>query len=184
MIIENEERFLALARGEAYAPAELAGLSLDELRVKAWHELEWFLQPAEGVGDLLLYPDRPRAGESGQSLFDCALRGGQLSPLDDAGAPLIRTCGSEDPDCFGYNDPPAAAAIAAALEVVDPQSWPALLPRRAELLRQAAAELSESEAAEIAADELQFAEDAFAVLRHAYRDATARRFGVACEYSM
>ena len=199
IIIENEERHLAEAKGEAYTPAALAGLSTDQLREtlgrwnwancsysldKAWPELEWFLQPAEGQGDLLLYPPRPRTGAAGQTLLDKALHGGQPSPRDASGAPLIRTCGSPDEDCFGYNDPPTAAAIDAALQAIDPHQWNELVPRRAALLRKAAPDLLEGEAADIAAQELELAQDAFRVLRQAYRDATARGFGVACEYSL
>jgi hypothetical protein len=199
MIIENEERHLAEAKGLAYRPEALALLSIDQLREtlgrwnwanwsysldKAWSELEWFLQPAEGQGDLLLYPPRPRVGEASQTLLDKALHGGQPSPRDGSGAPLIRTCGSPDEDCFGYNDPPTAAAIDGVLQAIDPGQWNEPLARRAALHRQAASDLLEDEVAEIADQELEFARDAFRILRQVYRDAADRGFGVACEYSL
>jgi hypothetical protein len=149
---------------------------------KAWYELDWFLQPAEGEGELLLYPTRPSAGQRGQTLLDRALLGAQGSPRDASGAPLIGSCGSEGE--FGYNDPETAAAICEALQAIDPQSWSRLLPRRIELHRRAQPDLSEDEAAEFAGRELEFAQDAFPILLRAYRDAQARRFGVACEYSL
>jgi hypothetical protein len=199
MIIENEERHLAEAKGEAFTPAALTLLSMDQLREtlgrwnwanwsysldKAWPELAWFLQPAEGEGDFLLYPMRPRVGEASQTLLDKALHGGQQSPRDDSGAPVIRTCGSPNEDCFGYNDPPTAAAIDGALQAIDPEQWNDLLPRRAALHRLAASDLSEDEAADFAAQELELARMAFPALRQAYHDAAARGFGVACEYSL
>jgi hypothetical protein len=195
IIIENEVRLLAAAD----TPEALALLSLDQLRErlgrwnwinssysldKAWYELDWFLQPAEGAGDLLLYPQRPRAGDPRQTLLDQALHGAQQSPLADDGKLILRTCGTDDPDCFGYNDPPAASAIDAALHSIDPQTWSQLVPRRIALHRRAAPELNEAEAADIAARELEFAQLAFPNLRQAYRDAAARGWGVACEYSL
>jgi hypothetical protein len=198
IIIENEERLLAVARGEACSPAALAKLSLEQLREtlgqwnwincsysldKAWYELDWFLQPADGEGELLLYPSRPKAGDARQTLLDQALVGARPSPCDSSGAPLIRTCGSPDAT-FGYNDPPTAAAIAAALCAIDPQSWSELLPARIDLHRRAEPGMDEVEAADWAKGELEFAQGAFPVLRQAYQDAAARHSGVACEYSL
>src|SRR6185295_8459646 len=186
IILENEERMLALARGDAYSPAALAKQSLDELREtlghwnwvncsysldKAWYELDWFLQPAEGEGDLLLYPSRPKPGDPHQTRLDQALNGASEPP------PVIRTCGSPEAG-FGYNDPPAVAAIDVALQSIDPQSWSKLLPARMDLYRRAE-HLDEAEAAEIAGREFEFARRAFPVLQQAYRDAAERGFGVA-----
>lgn len=78
MIIQSEEWMLSLVNGDAYSASELAKLNLDELRDllgtwgwaensfgvdKAWYELDWFLQPAEGPDDeFLMYPIRPKVG--------------------------------------------------------------------------------------------------------------------------
>jgi len=199
MIVQNEERLLSLVNGEAYSAAALAGLSLGELREmlgqwgwaaqsysldKAWYELDWFLQPREGQGELLLHPSRPPVGDPQQTLLDQALHGAEPSPLDDSRSPIIRTCGSQQPDCFGYNHPGKAAQISAQLEQIDPESWEDVVPRRAALYQRATPSLDTETIEATVAQELEFARDAFDVMRRAYAAAAAGQFGVACEYSL
>ena len=198
IIIENEERHLAEAKGEAYTPAALAPLSMDQLREtlgrwnwanwsysldKAWFELGWFLQPSECRGDEVLYQLRPEPGEPPTMLLDLAYWGAERSPRDHSGAPVIRTCGSSDEDCFGYNDPDLARAIDDALDAIDPTTWSEALPLWISIYLTDSS-LSEDEISDIASQDLRLAQDAFRVLRQAYRDAVARGFGVACEYSL
>ena len=133
-ILQNEERMLRLATGEAYARDVLTTKSMDELREvlgtwgwahnsfnlgKAWQELDWFLQPADGPHDSLMLPQRPQVGDPAQTDFDRALNGSEQSPSDNSGLPIIRSCGSQDTDCFGYNPPESIAAIHSAIIGVD-----------------------------------------------------------------
>jgi hypothetical protein len=197
MIIENEERHLAEAKGESYTPDALALLSMDQLREtlgrwnwanwsysldKAWFELGWFLQPSECRGDEVLYQLRPEPGEPPTMLLDLAYWGAEPSPCDHSGAP-VRTCGTNRPDCFGYNDPDLAAEIDDALDAIDPATWSEALPLWT-CIYLTGTSLSEDEIADTASQDLRLAQDAFRVLRQAYRDAVARGFGVACEYSL
>lgn len=193
VIIDNETRFLRLVTGEAYTQANLEKLSLAELRNllgtwgwaqhtysldKSWNALEWFLQPTDDPQEI-----RPGAGEPAQSLADKAVHGSELSPLDVEGQPVIRTCGSQEAGCFGYNPPPSIAAIQQWLAAVDGSSWKKLLSRRERFIRRTSPALDEM-AEEVAADELEVACSALLKLKLAYQVAAERGRGVACEFSL
>lgn len=197
VIVASELTALRLATGEAYAPEVLATHSLDQLRnvlgtwgwvgnsysIGAWQELEWFLHSASGRDDLASELGKPEIGSPDQSIFDKALRGSQLSPLDTKGQPVIRTCGSTDEDCFGYNPPSVVQEISIALDAIDPMSWHLLLPRRKQLLTESTPDLRDC-VDEIVTDELDGAGTAFAILKTAYGRARDQGFGAACEYSL
>jgi hypothetical protein len=199
MIIQFEERMLGLVNGEAYSGSALAKLNLDELRAllgtwgwaensfsvdKVWCELDWFLQPAEGPdGVSLMYPVRPNVGDSGQTLLDRSLKGSQPSPCDSSGMPIIRTCGSQHDDCFGYNPPDVVSSISLALSAVDDQKWSDLVPQRIDQYCKACPEFADDFAG-IVAQELDYARMAIEVVRHAYSVASERGLGIACEYSL
>lgn len=199
MIIQFEERMLRLVNGDAYSADELAKLNLDELREllgtwgwaensfsidKAWYELDWFLQPADGPSDdLLMYPIRPKVGAPAQTVFDWALKGSQQSPCDNSGMPMIRTCGSQDDGCFGYNPPDVVAAISLALSAVNDQKWTDLIPQRIDQYSRACPEFA-NRFANIVSQELDYARMAFGVMRTAYSLARERGLGIACEYSL
>lgn len=198
VIIQNEERLYRLVSGEAYSRQALSAKSMGELREllgtwewvqnsfsidKAWYELDWFLQPAAGPGDLLMYPIRPPTGDPSQSILDRALHGGERSPLDGSGSPIIRPCGSNAEDCFGYNPPAAIASIDEALAAIDEHSWNALIQWRVNLYNQTCPDLGDA-ISEIVLQEQELARMALAVARKAYRTARERGFGVACEYSL
>lgn len=199
MVIQFEERMLGLVNGDAYSGSALAQMNLDELRAllgtwrwaensfsvdKAWCELDWFLQPAEGPdGVFLMYPVRPKVSDPGQTLFDRSLKGSQPSPCDNSGMPIIRTCGSQGDDCFGYNPPDAVESISLALSAVDDGRWSDLVPQRIDQYRTACPEFADDFAG-IVSQELDDARMALDVVRHANSVASARGLGIACEYSL
>ena len=197
VIIENEVTLLKNAKGEGYTSDILRSKTLDELRVilgqwgryqdtyrlETWYGLDWFLQPAEGPDDLLTIPIRPKAGDPMQTLLDQALKGSELSPVDCEGMPLIRTCGSKDEDCFGYNPPEKVAVIHDRLSAVDVQKWDDLVPQRIEL-HQRNWRYSSEQLNKHVEHELAYAREGFEVLLKAYGDARDREFGVACEYNL
>jgi hypothetical protein len=199
MIIRNEEKFLRLATGEAYRPEEFKNATLDELRQllgtwcwvshsysldKAWDELYWFLEPVAGSDDFPLHPIRPRVGNSNQTVFDKALHGAVHYPNDELGDPVIRTLGSRERDCSGYNPPETCKVIAAALQRVDPSAWQGHVPFRCELYRRASPEMDAEDIAGRVDDELGYARDVFPVLVAAYAKAVEKGYGVSCEYSL
>jgi hypothetical protein len=198
VIIQDEERVLALVTGDEYSREKLTAKTLDELREllgtwcwaqnsfrldKAWYELDWFLQPADGPEDRLMFPARHEVGDPAQTLFDQALLGSQPSPLDDTGTPVIRTCGSQEDGCFGYNPPDTVRAIDKALSTIEVQRWDELIPQRIDQYRRASFNLGDA-VDDVVARELEFARRAFPVLQKAYNTACERGFGVACEYSL
>jgi hypothetical protein len=199
MIIENEERLLRFANGEAYQPDEYRNATLDELRQllgtwcwashsfsldKSWNELHWFLAPLAGPDEFPLDPVRPKAGDPTQSIFDKAICGAQHYPVDALGAPIVRTLGSLEPDCSGYNPPATAAEIWTALQKVEPDSWTNLIPFRSALYLRESPDMDGDEIADGVANELDFARDAFPILLNAYARAAEKGFGVSCEYSL
>jgi hypothetical protein len=198
-IIQNDERFLRMATGEPYRPEAFQNSTLDELRHllgtwcwlthsysldKAWEELRWFLQPRTGPADRPLHPQPPPVGDSHQSTFDKALDGSVAYPTDALGQPVIRTCGSVESGCSGYNPPEICKVIAARVEEVDQQSWKEHIPFRTQLYRQAIPGLTNDDIADFVADELAIATDTFPVLLAAYAKAAEKGFGVSCEYSL
>jgi hypothetical protein len=198
-IIRNEEQFLRLANGEACRPEEFQNSTLDELRQllgtwcwvthsysldKVWEELHWFLEPMAGPGDFSLHPLRLNVGDPNLSVFAKALQGELHYAKDDLGDPVIRTLGSREPDCSGYNAPETSAVILEALQRVEPAAWDDQVPFRCELYRRACPDLDNEEIASLVEDELLFARDAFAVLIAAYSKAVEKRCGVSCEYSL
>ena len=199
MPIQTEERLLRLVNGEAYSRDELSRQSLDELRHllgtwgwaensfnidKLWSALDWFLQPVEGPDDFPMHVIRPKVGDAGQSLLDQALKGSEQSPLDDSGMPIIRTCGSEREDCYGYNPPSKVAEIVLDLNAIDPETWGALVARRIGMFKKSQLEIEDETIRNIVADELKDAREALGVLQAAYNTANDRRFGIACEFSL
>jgi hypothetical protein len=111
VIIENEERRLHLANGEAYKRERYQNASFEELRNllgtwcwmahtysldKAHKELHWFLEPKAGSIESPLLPDYPQVGNPKQSVFDRALQGTVSYPVDDRGTPIIHTLGSQE----------------------------------------------------------------------------------------
>ncbi|MBI2806484.1 MAG: hypothetical protein HYX68_16000 [Planctomycetes bacterium] len=199
IIIENEERLLRFANGEAYRPSEFASASFDDLRHllgtwcwvahsysldKAWQQLHWFLEPGHGPKDHPLFPLRPMRGDPGQTIFDKALLGMSSYPIDDLGSPVIRTLGSIEDDCFGYNPPEVVKVIHDALECVTLNSWTGHIPFRSELYRQDNPAIDDEEIASRVENDLSFAREAFPILRAAYRTAAEKGYGVSCEYSL
>src|SRR5262249_23646697 len=138
---------------------------------KAWEELSWFLEPMAGPADHPLLPISPPVGDSHQSVFHKALHGSVAYPTDVLGQPVIRTLGSVERDCSGYNPPEICKAIAAHLREVDPRAWEEHVPFRRELYRRAVPGMTNEEIAECVADELAFATDTFGVLVSAYTNA-------------
>ncbi len=199
VIIQNDERFLRMATGDAYRPEEFQNSTLDELRQllgtwcwlthsysldKAWEELGWFLEPTAGPADHPLVPIRPLVGDLQQSVFHKALQGSVAYPTDALGAPVIRTLGSLERDCSGYNPPEICKVIVARLQEVDPHAWEEHVPFRCELYRRAIPGMTNDEIAEFVADERSIATETFAVLLSAYTNAVDKGFGVSCEYSL
>jgi len=199
IIIQNEEKFLRLANGEAYWAEELQKASFDELRQllgtwcwithsfsldKAWDELHWFLEPAAGPNDAPLSPPCARVGDPEQTIFGKALQGAVSYPKDDLGDPIIRTLGSPEPDCSGYNPPGVCQAILQALDKVNPDAWSEHVPFRLELYRRAGWGMDDETIAGLVEDELTNARDVFGVLRSAYSKAVDKGFGLSCEYSL
>jgi hypothetical protein len=199
IIIRNEERLLRIANGDAYRPEEFENATLDELRQllgtwcwlshsysldKAWDELHWFLEPMAGSDDLPLYPIRPQVGDSNQSIFNKALNGAVHYQTDELGDPVIRTLGSHERDCSGYNPPESCKVILAALQAADPSAWEEHVPFRCELYRRAEPEMDQEEIVGRVENELAMARAAFPVLVSAYSKAIDKGYGVSCEYSL
>jgi hypothetical protein len=199
IIIRNEEQFLRVANGEAYRPEEFKNSTLDELRQvlgtwcwvthsysldKAWNELHWFLEPMAGAEDLPLYPLRPSVGDPSQSVFNKALQGEVHYSTDALGDPVIRTLGSHERDCSGYNPPETCEAIFAALQGVDPHGWEEHVPFRRELYRRAMPGMEDEEVAGFVEDELAMSREMFSILVSVYSKAVAKKYGVSCEYSL
>ena len=199
IIIQNEERFLRLAKGEAYRPEEFQNSTLAELRQllgtwcwvtysysldKVWDELHWFLEPIAGPEDHPLHPLRPKVGDPNLTSFTKALQGAVHYPKDDLGDPVIRTLGSQEPECSGYNPPETCTIILDALQRVEPGAWEEHVPLRCELYRRACPGLDNEEIGVVVEDELSFARDAFSVLVAAYANTVDKGYGVSCEYSL
>jgi hypothetical protein len=198
VIIENEERLLRYANGEAYRNEAFQKASFDELREllgtwcwptnsfsldKAWADLQWFLEP--GVGPY--YPphlEPPHVGDPQQTVYDKALQGTMPSPVDDLGNPIIRTLGSNEPGCFGYNLPGTAQMILGSLERVDPSRWTDHVPFRCTLYRQHFPDMDDAETADRVENDLAIAREVFPVLVAAYARASEKGYGVSCEYSL
>jgi hypothetical protein len=201
IIIQNEERFLLQAKGDPYRPEAFRQSTFDELREllgtwcwlshtyrldKAWHDLNWFLEPTSGPKISPLHPIWPKVGDPNQSVFTKALQGSVAYPKDDLGDPVIRTLGSDQPDCSGYNPPKTCKVILNALQRVDPDSWVKHVPFRCELYRQDElyADIDNKAIASCVANDLAFAREAFPVLLSAYEKAAEKKYGVSCEYSL
>ena len=199
IIIQNEERFLRWANGEAYQPNEYQSSTLDQLRHllgtwcwvthsfsldKAWDELHWFLEPLAGPDEHPLIPTRPQVGDPSQSVFSQALQGAVHYPTDALGDPVIRTLGSQERDCSGYNPPETCKVILSALQAVDPHEWEKPVPFRRELYQRAMPGMSDEELAGFVDDELANASDTLPVLVTAYSKAVEKGWGVSCEYSL
>jgi hypothetical protein len=199
IIIRNEEQFLRMANGEVYREAEFKNAAFDELREllgtwcwrtysysldKVWNELHWFLEPIAGPDDFPLFPQRPRVDDPKQTVFGQALQGTMHYPNDDLGEPVIRTLGSREPDCSGYNPPETCEVILASLRQVDPPSWNDHVPFRCALYRRACPDLDDEQIAEFVEDELSAARNAFPELIGAYAKAVEKAYGVSCEYSL
>ena len=199
VIIENEVRFLQRATGEAYQPEAYRSATLDELREmlgtwcwqsytydlgKSWDELFWFLEPLAGPADYPLYPIRPSVGNQSQSPFSRALQGSVPYPVDDRGQPIIRTLGSQEPDCSGYNPPEACSTILEALRSVDPATWMRHVSFRRELWLRTCRGWAEEEINERVETDLEMARESFPVLLAAYTEAVERGFGMSCEYDL
>lgn len=199
VIIANEARLLRLGDGSAYQPEAFRNASFDELRQllgtwcwithsysldKAWEPLHWFLEPRTGPAEAPLYPAWPRRSDPGQSLVGKALEGEMRYPLDALGDPVIRTLGSSEPDCSGYNPPATCQAILVALQRIEPARWVEHVPFRRQLYRQSCREIVSAEIDDWVADELAWAQDGFAILLQAYTAAVDRGAGVSCEYSL
>src|ERR1700722_12525085 len=141
IIIQNEEGFLRMAKGESYRPAAFATATFDELRHllgtwcwkthsfslgKLYDELHWFLEPVAGPDEFLLTPyPFAKVGDSNPTVFTRALLGSIHYPKDNLGQPVIHTCGSRQDDCSGYNPPESCRKIFDALSGVDPALWDA-----------------------------------------------------------
>jgi hypothetical protein len=151
---------------------------------RASDELHWFLEPTAGPDDHPLSPIRPEVGAPKQSVVNKALDGDGPYPTDALGDPIIRTLGSLEEGCSGYNPPETCRVILAALERVDPLAWEAHVPFRCELYRRALPEVDPEDIAGFVADELSAARDTFPVLVSAYSRAVERGYGVSCEYSL
>jgi hypothetical protein len=199
IIIRNEERLMGMANGEAYRPEAFTNATLDELRQllgtwcwmshnysldKAWDELHWFLEPVAGPDELPLHPSRPKVGDPSQTVFTEALQGAVHYPKDDRGDPVIRTLGSHEPDCSGYNPPETCGVILEALQRVEPVRWEEHIPFRCELYRRAIPDMDDEEIADCVDNDLSFAREAFPVLVAAYAEAVEIGYGVSCEYSL
>jgi len=197
-IVQAAERFLAFAKGEPYQPAKIEQSTFDELRQllgtwcwlnhsysldKSWQNLHWFLEPVDGTDDVTC-PQYPEVGDPGQSVFCKGLKGAIPYPKDDLGDPIIRTLGSTEPGCSGYNPPETCKVIYEALQRVDPADWGELVPLRSDLYWRTGWGLTEDDIAILIEDELTFARDAFPILVAAYARAVEKGFGVSCEYSL
>jgi hypothetical protein len=199
VVIENEVRFLQRATGEAYQPEAYRSATLDELRNllgtwcwqsytydlgKLWDELFWFLEPLAGPDDHPLDPIRSSVGDQSQSPFSRALQGSVPYPVDDQGQSIIRTLGSEEPDCSGYNPPEACISILEALRSVDPATWSRHVAFRRELWQRTYPGWDEEEIIRRVETDLEMAREAFPVLLAAYTKAVERRYGISCEYDL
>jgi hypothetical protein len=151
---------------------------------KAWDELHWFLEPIAGPDEHPLIPTRPQVGDPSQSVFDKALQGAIHYPTDALGDPVIRTLGSPERDCSGYNPPEICQSVLAALRAADPREWEKHVPLRRELYRQAVPGMNDEEIAGFVDEELAYASDTFPVLLTVYAKAVEKGWGVSCEYSL
>jgi hypothetical protein len=200
IIIENEELFVGMAKGEPYRPRAFATATLDELRHllgtwcwlthsfsldKVWDELHWFLEPIAGPDEFLLSPyPFAKVGDTNLTVFTKSLMGSTHYPKDDLGEPIIHTCGSRQDGCSGYNPPEACREILSALSAVNPASWDAQVPFWCELYRRANPTSDHEDIASRAQDELDSARGAFPILVSAYTRAVELGWGVSCEYSL
>jgi hypothetical protein len=199
IIIRNEERFLDMANGEAYRPEAFQNATLDELRQllgtwcwishsysldKAWDELHWFLEPVAGPDAHPLHPLRLNVGDPDKTVITKAFQGAGDYPKDALGDPVIRSLGSSEPDCSGYNPPETCAVILEALQRVEPVRWEEHVPFRRELYRRAFPDMENEEIAGRVEDELAYAREMFPVLITVYSKAVERGYGVSCEYSL
>jgi hypothetical protein len=100
------------------------------------------------------------------------------------GDPVIRTLGSQERDCSGYNPPETCNVILSALQAVDPHEWEKHLPFRHELYRRAIPGMDDEEITGFVDDELANASDTLPVLVTAYSKAVEKGWGVSCEYSL
>lgn len=199
-VIEDQERLLHFAEGNAYRPPAFRASTFDELRHllgtwcwmnhcysigKSWAELGWFLEPIAELDEVSFFAGRVVGSDlSSLSIFAKALRGEADYPRDGLGEPVIRTCGTPGRDCSGYNPPPTAGSILSELKRVEPNSWDAHLPARYDLHRRYCPYLDAKQAKARASQELEFARSAFGTLLEAYSSATEKGYGVSCEYSL
>ena len=198
IIIENEERQLRYANGDAYRPCEFEHATFDDLRQmlgtwcwpaysysldKSWAELDWFLNPVEGPM-YALCPHRPEVGDPKQTIFDVALHGAKRYPLDDRGDPVIGTLGSTERDCYGYNPPDVVQRILSALRQVDPATWENHAQYRRDLYRKENPTFDEEDIRERVENDLSFAREALSIMVSAYTKAAEMGFGVSCEYCL
>jgi hypothetical protein len=198
IIIQNEERFLDLAKGAPYQPERLQEATFDQLREllgtwcwinhtysldKTWQDLHWFLEPVAGSIHATS-PQYPEVGDSAQSIWTKCMKGSIPYPKDELGDPIIRTLGSNEPGCTGYAPPDVCKEALAALQKVDPENWTEHFAFRRELYKKGTPGLSDEDIDVCIESELTFAMDAFPVLLAAYTKAVERGFGVSCEYSL
>ena len=126
---------------------------------------------------------RLNVGDPNLTIFGKALHGEVHYPKDDLVDPVIRTLGSPEPDCSGYNPPETCAVILEALERVELAAWDDHVPFRCELYRRACADLNNEEITFVE-EEVSRARDAYAVLVAAYSKAVEKGYGMSCEYSL
>ncbi len=122
---EMWKQIIACLNGSAYQADALRDQSIDSLRellgqwgspvksydlLEDWKLVEWYLQPFDTPPNLS-FPRRLNVKRQDRNPFDWALLGRDDSPTDSLGAPLIRSCGSREPECFGYNPPDAVLEI-------------------------------------------------------------------------
>jgi hypothetical protein len=198
VIIQNEERFLDLAKGVPYRPERLQEATFDDLREllgrwcwinhtysldKAWENLHWFLEPVAGPV-YATCPQYPEVGEPARSIWTKCMKGAIPYPKDELGDPIVGTLGSMEPGCSGYNPPDVCKEALTALQHVDPADWQKHFAFRRELYKKDTPGLSDEDVDVCIESELTFAMDAFPVLLMAYTKAVERGFGVSCEYSL
>lgn len=200
VIIQNEMRLLDMANGKSYRPAALKNATFDELREalgtwcwmnhcyslgKVWGELHWFLEPKAGPDNLPLYPEvYHKVGDSDQTVFSKALKGTVSYPKDRLGDPVIRTLGSRDPECSGYNPPNACKVILEALRGVKPAAWVRHVLFRSKLYRLQWPGMKKKEIARQVKNDLSYAAEGFPILLSTYSKAVEKGYGVSCEYSL